>query len=115
MQQSVESTVQVRIDIVAKVSRESASNTVEISLTREFEELFVRKLDGNLVHVESNIATPFPIPYLRLNSIFSFDPRIIYPRLYSALQDPDLCDHLSAKIASEAEPVAGPSFVPCEL
>ncbi|CAA7033580.1 unnamed protein product [Microthlaspi erraticum] len=108
MQKSVESTVQVTIDIVAKVSRESrsASNTVEISLTREIEELFVRNLDGNVVHVGSNIAPPFPIPNLRLNSIATFDPRNIYPRLYSTLQDPNLCDTLSAKIASEAEQVA---------
>lgn len=100
--------VEVIIDIVAKVSRETASNTVEISLTREKEVLFVRGRDGNVFHIGANLAPPFPIPYLRLNNIVSFDPHNIYFHLYSTLQDHILCNHLSAKISSEAETVEGP-------
>lgn len=95
------------IDIDATVLCKRASNTVEIHLKREKEDLLIYE-DGNVVNIGSGIAPPFPIPHLLLNNI---DPQNMYPLLYSTLQDPILCDRISVKVASEAERVSGPLYI----
>ncbi|KAJ4888599.1 RING/U-box superfamily protein [Raphanus sativus] len=106
----LESGEQATIDIDAIVSYKSSFNTLEIILKRDTEVLLVHQRDGSVDTIGSNTAPPFPIPYILLKDIVSFDPHNINPLLQL---DPVLCDHLSVKIASKAaeERVSGPLYI----